>query len=68
MNNKDAHNVPRAIYVTAVAMLLILCLVAFTAIRQQSPPDAALADSPPAEFSSSRAMKHLQAIAREPHP
>jgi Peptidase family M28 len=68
MNNGDARNLPRAVYVADVAMSLLLCLIAFAAIRQQSAPVAAPADSPLAEFSSSRAMKHLQAIAGAPRP
>jgi Peptidase family M28 len=38
------------------------------ALRSQSPPDVLPADGPSFAFSAARAMKHVEAIAREPHP
>nr|QEO74493.1 acetylornithine deacetylase [uncultured bacterium] len=52
------------------SLLLLLCLVAaaVVAVMRQSPPSPADAAAPPTEFSSARAMGHLRAIARRPHP
>jgi uncharacterized membrane protein len=54
--------------VKSVLMLLGLTLLTFVAIRQQSPPSPAPASTPPTEFSSTRAMSHVRAISRQPHP
>jgi Peptidase family M28 len=55
---------------TARALMLLLLLVApaFLAIYQQLPPAPVAADAPREDFSSARALSHLQAIAQEPHP
>lgn len=50
------------------ALSILLFAVAYAAVRAQSPPDAAPAGAPPTEFSSARSMRHLRAVAREPHP
>ncbi|HEX8149147.1 MAG TPA: M28 family peptidase [Pyrinomonadaceae bacterium] len=46
----------------------VVALTAALAVYQLRPPDAAPPDAPPAEFSSVRAMRHVEVIAREPHP
>jgi len=50
-----------------IACLLIALLVAFSLYRQ-TPPAAVGASAPAYEFSSERAMKHLQIIGQNPHP
>jgi hypothetical protein len=51
---------------------LITCLfiaaVAFLGIITLAPPAAVPASAPPSEFSSGRAMQHLQVIAQAAHP
>jgi hypothetical protein len=54
----------------ATSILTISCialLVAFSIYRER-PPAAVAATALPTEFSSSRAMKHLEVIAGKPHP
>ena len=48
-------------------ILLILGLGAMS-IYQQKPPDAGVINAPLTEFSSARAIKHLEVIAQQPHP
>jgi hypothetical protein len=50
-------------------LLMFGCVVLFTllALNQQRPPKAVAANAPPAEFSSGRAFKHIEVIARAPH-
>jgi hypothetical protein len=48
--------------------LLLLALCAAFAVYRQSPPAAVTAAAPAADFSSARALEHLRAISREPHP
>jgi hypothetical protein len=50
--------------VLALLLVLTVCVV----IYLQQPPAAATASALPQEFSSLRAMTHLQAIAKSPHP
>lgn len=52
---------------TIVTFLFIL-FFAFLGLYQLNPPSTAPINAPLAEFSSSRAMKHLQVIAQKPHP
>ncbi len=52
---------------TFIASLLI-AFFAFFGIYQLTPPDATHTSAPLSEFSSARAMKHLEVIAQEPHP
>ena len=47
---------------------LFLVLVSALALRSLAPPAAVPASAPPSDFSAERAMKHLDVIAREPHP
>ena len=46
--------------------LFILAVVALTVYRQT--PPAAVADAPPTEFASGRAMRHVAEVGKEPHP
>jgi hypothetical protein len=53
--------------VFGVATCLFISLLVFFSIYRQTPPAAVPASAPPLEFSSGRAMKHLQVIAQRPH-
>ena len=46
--------------------IVIVALVATLAIHQLQPPEAAPLDAPLADFSSRRAMRHVEVIARVP--
>ena len=54
----------------ALGLMKVLLIVALGAIflYQQKPPDAGVLNAPLTEFSSARAIKHLEAIAQRPHP
>lgn len=49
-------------------LLLLFAATAFLTIYMQLPPAPAPATAPPADFSSARALKHVQAIAQRPRP
>jgi len=69
-DDRSRYSVTRAgvdSVVGIVSCLLIALLVSFC-IYRQTPPAAVLANAPLVEFSSGRAMKHLQVIAQKPHP
>ena len=68
MNKNVSPAATRKTVLTGLAMSLLLLGIALVSIRQQSPPRAVAADAPPTEFSAGRAMNHLHAIARGPHP
>jgi hypothetical protein len=53
--------------ILAVSVLIFISLLAFIATYHQTPA-AASADVPTADFSSERALKHVKAISRRPHP
>lgn len=48
--------------------LLLIIVAAVVAIDRPKPPDSAPLTAPPAEFSSARAMVHVESVARSPHP
>src|SRR5678816_3905577 len=48
--------------------LIAISSLAWLAIYRLSPPAAVPATAPASEFSSARAMTHLQTIAGTPHP
>jgi hypothetical protein len=52
----------------ALATLAFLAVVGGIALASGRPPDALPADAPPFAFSAERAMRHVEAIARQPHP
>ena len=52
---------------TGLIALLFLVLLSSLAIYRHTPPAAVAADAPAAEFSSGRALKHLEVISRSPH-
>ncbi|MEJ6486177.1 M20/M25/M40 family metallo-hydrolase [Nostoc punctiforme UO1] len=54
-------------YFKFITFLFILSL-AFLGIYQLNPPATVGINAPIIEFSSGRAMKHLQVIAQQPHP
>lgn len=49
-------------------MLLFLSLLSLFTIYMLAPPGAVTAAAPPSDFSSGRAMKHLEVISSKPHP
>ncbi len=51
-----------------LATAAFLIIVGAAALASGRPPDALPDDAPPFAFSAARAMKHVEAIAREPHP
>src|SRR5688500_450177 len=52
----------------ALAAFLFLAAVAYLSVALVRPPDSVPENSPPAAFSSGRAMRHVREIARAPHP
>ncbi|MCA1635274.1 MAG: M20/M25/M40 family metallo-hydrolase, partial [Acidobacteria bacterium] len=60
--------VPSKVNLTiGLVALLFLVLLSSLAIYRLTPPAAVAADAPAAEFSSGRALKHLEVISRSPH-
>jgi len=55
-------------YASAITTLLSLSFFVFITVQGLVPPEGVLASAPLSQFSSARAMRHLQAIAQEPHP
>ena len=51
----------------ALALIFLALCASFTVYRL-SPPAAVASAAPANEFSSGRAMRHLEAISRKPHP
>ena len=54
-------------WISAVAWCVVLASVAFGSYSLV-PPQAATADAPEQAFSANRAMRHIDVIARQPHP
>ena len=54
----------------SIGSVILLCVALSVGIAfyGQAPPNAVAASAVPAEFSSGRAMKHLEVIARQSHP
>ncbi|HEV3165950.1 MAG TPA: M28 family peptidase [Isosphaeraceae bacterium] len=48
--------------------IVLALAVSWLSIDAQKPPPAVPADAPAEVFSAARAIKHVEAIAREPHP
>jgi hypothetical protein len=51
-----------------LATVAFLIIVGGIALASGRPPGALPADAPDSAFSAARAMKHVEAIARQPHP
>ena len=51
-----------------IALFLVLALLVLLTLHRLNPPDAVSPQAPPTEFSSGRALKHLQSISKNPHP
>ena len=58
----------QAHYLAGVASFLLLVGLAALSLLDLKPPNIVPASAPDAEFSSERAMKHLQVIAQRAHP
>src|ERR1044071_8027272 len=54
----------------AAAILTFLFLISWLmlSVRGDNPPAAVAVTAPPTEFSSGRAMGHVQMLAKQPHP
>ncbi|TCP58077.1 peptidase M28-like protein [Tumebacillus sp. BK434] len=52
----------------SLVVLLILSLATFLGLNQVSAPDVLPADGPADQFSAERAVKHVEQIAKVPHP
>ena len=68
MKNQLSISEKRNSHMLAVASFLALVLLAGLSIYQQRPPAAVSVDAPATDFSSSRALKHIAAIAKQTHP
>ena len=75
MDTTYAGETPRLVIISAktelvlgVISLIFIVSLALLAIYRLTPPAAEPIGVPPAEFSSARAMSHLQTIARSPRP
>ncbi|HKY04204.1 MAG TPA: M20/M25/M40 family metallo-hydrolase [Blastocatellia bacterium] len=55
-------------YGKALLVALILAVGLYIGFKQLAPPDAAATTVSSSDFSSGRAMRHLEAIAQRPHP
>src|SRR5258708_27741792 len=62
------RNAGRATLVLPVLAWAALVLLTALAVMELKPPDPAPATAPPTEFSAERALVHLRAISRAPHP
>lgn len=63
----DHASLPQRKPLALIAWFLVLVSIAF-GYSSLVPPRAVTADAPATEFSADRAMRHVEAIAREPHP
>ena len=54
--------------VISIAAILLMIAAALLSVYRQHPPAAVPVDASVLEFSSGRAMKHLEVISRRPHP
>jgi hypothetical protein len=68
MDQKSPDTSTHASVFASLLLFVCLALFVFLALSQQGPPWAVPASAPPSEFSSGRALKQLEAIARKPHP
>jgi hypothetical protein len=68
MDQKSSDAPSRAGVLAPLLLFVCLALAVLLALSQQRPPKAVPASAPATEFSSGRALKHLEAIARAPHP
>jgi hypothetical protein len=55
-------------YSARILTFLFLMFWVFVSLYQANPPSAVGASAPVAEFSSGRAMSHIQMLAKQPHP
>lgn len=53
---------------TGLALWAALSVLAVLSVRLLDPPSVRPADAPPTLFSAERALRHVEALARQPHP
>jgi len=63
--DQSATRRPRAVSVFAWCLILVSVAFGYYSLL---PPPAVTADAPDSDFSADRAMRHVEAIARRPHP
>ncbi len=63
-----SHGVSIAPALWKYLALLLIVVAAVAAIDRPKPPDAASLNAPATEFSSARAMVHVENVAQRPHP
>ena len=59
---------PKSRFALGIAAIVLMALLAAFAVYRLRPTPAAPADAPALEFSSGRALAHIEAIARRPRP
>jgi hypothetical protein len=64
----SAGRLPRTRFLPQVATVIFIAAVCAIELAFQLPPQALPADAPTDVFSAARALRHVEAIAREPHP
>lgn len=67
-----AHSQPKSLLrkevLLALSVALLTILYAYLGLLEMTPPAAQPVETADNEFSSARALKHLEAIAQNPHP
>lgn len=63
-----SHSVSIAPALWRYLALLLIIVAGVVAVDRPKPPDAAPLNAPATEFSSARAMVHVENVARRPHP
>jgi len=66
--DRPAPVTPRASFAFGLVTFLFVVLLAIVGVQQLSLTNVAHVSAPPTEFSSARAMKHIEMIAKRPHP
>src|SRR5262245_55246550 len=67
-SGKDAPRAGAGNVLWRSATVAFLAVVGGLIVARQGPPRPLPADAPPEDFSAGRAMRHVEAIARQPHP
>jgi hypothetical protein len=66
--NPPSSKLPQSLWPLSLLSYLFIASMIFLAIYEVRPPATVAKDAPPNEFSSGRAMQHLQIIAQATHP
>ncbi len=60
--------VPQARFIVGILTTAFLAFLVYFAVYRISSPPVVSAEAPDTEFSAARAMRHVETIARRPHP